>query len=220
MAATATLPTPGPNANASAPAADFLPNVGFMLNKLIPTAASKSSLPAFTTQSPRQSIKMAYLTNDVTERQKKSVMACLTLCGKCTDTRPTAWQSWVLTWSCLCFPELVKSYKDDSTAIDYEYVPFEPEFISRCVDAVMAQGKEETAGDQFVTFPNFLPNAGATPVNPELVTASSLESLYTYYAMIVFIMGKSLSVENIKALSFNRPDALMRKRQLHAYSYI
>jgi len=57
-------------------------------------------------------------------------------------------------------------------------------------------------------------------MNAEIVQASSIEALYGYYAMMVFIMGKSLSPQNIAAISTKRPDAIIRKRQLTASAYI
>lgn len=147
-------------------------------------------------------------------------MACMTLCGRCTDSRPNAWQSWVLTWSALCFPELIKQYQDTTAAVDYRYEQFPESFVESCVSAIGAQVDESTAGDRFVNFPPELPNAAVVPVTIQLAEAVNLEALYAYYAMIVFIMGKSLSPENLVAITTRRPDALIRKRALHAYAYI
>jgi len=200
---------------------DFLAPVGSTLQKLIPTSTlARNVIPTFATQAPRQAIPIYYLQSAVTDRQRKAVMTCMTLGGRCTEVRPTAWQSWVLTWSVLCFPELVKKFSDDTSAVDYTYVPFSEAFVNSCVEAIMAQGDEATAGDKFVTFPDGLPNTAVVAVNIELAEAGNTEALFAYYAMIIFIMGKSLSVENITSISTRRPDALMRKRQLHAYAYI
>jgi len=147
-------------------------------------------------------------------------MTILTLCGRCTDKRPVSWQTFVLTWSVLAFPELVKHFEDDSTSVDYAYVKFDEDFVAQCINAIMQQGSEDTAGDKFITFPGGLPNAGLLPVTPNLAEAGNLEALYAYYAMLVFVMGKSLAPENVVAISSKRPDALIRKRQLHDYAFI
>lgn len=200
---------------------DFLQPLGQTLRNLIPAAAGKMVIPQFTTMAPRQMIPVYFLDHmTTTERERKAVMLCLTLSGRCTDERPAAWQSWVLTWSAVCFPELVSQFRDASSAIDYVYTPFDKAFIQDCVSAVEAQMKAETAGDRFVTPPAGLPTFTVVPVTPELVMAMNMEAFYAYYAMIVFIMGKSLSPENVTALSTKRPDALIRKRSLGAYAYI
>lgn len=199
---------------------DFLAPVGSTLQQLIPTSASRATIPSFTTMAPRQSIPVFYLTTACTDRQRKAVMLCMTLCGRCADERPASWQSWVLTWSALCFPELIKQYQDNAASVDYRYEPLPDAFIQSCEAAVAAQLNEETAGDAFVTFPSELPNAAVVPVTIELVEAINIEALYAYYAMIVFIMGKSLTPENVSAITTRRPDALIRKRSLHQYAYI
>jgi len=200
--------------------ADFLSPVGSTLHALIPMKASTSAIPSFTTMAPRQSIPVFYLTTAATLREYKAVMLCMTLGGRCSDDRPTAWQSWVLTWSALCFPELVKKYQDNPAAVDYRYEPFGKEFVESCVKAVEAQMSEETAGDKFISFPADLPNAALVPVTIELAEAMNHEALYAYYSMVVFIMGKALSPDNIVAITTKRPDALIRKRSLHRFAYI
>lgn len=199
---------------------DFLPPVGQTIEKLMSTGQNKRAIPSFNTKAPRQDIPVYFLPESSTPRQQKAVMLALTLCGRCDDARPMAWQSWVLTWSTLCFPELVRQFIDDATAVDYSYHALSAEFVQSCVDAVTAQGHESTAGDRFVSMPSSLPNAALIPIDAELASAINIEALYAYYAMIVFIMGKSLSPENVVSISSKRPDALIRKRQLHDYAYI
>lgn len=199
---------------------DFLSPVGSVLQQLIPSGVQKSTVPSFTTLSPHQSIPVFYMSSGATERERKAVMLCLTLCGRCTDDRPTSWQSWVLTWSAMCFPELIQQFQSNTSAVDYRYEQFSPAFVEICVTAIGAQMDESTAGDQFISFPPELPNAALVPVNIELAEAMNMEALYAYYAMIVFIMGKSITPDNISAITTRRPDALIRKRSLHKYAYI
>nr|WKE35285.1 hypothetical protein [Plasmopara viticola lesion associated mononegaambi virus 8] len=199
---------------------DFLTPVGSVLHQLIPGGTQKSTVPSFTTLSPHQSIPVFYLASNVTDRQRKAVMLCMTLCGRCTDDRPTAWQSWVLTWSALCFPELIQQFQSNTSAVDYRYETFPISVVESCVQAIQAQMSEETAGEQFVSLPAELPNAALVPVTIELAEAMNIEALYAYYAMIVFIMGKSLTPDNISAITTRRPDALIRKRSLGQYAYI
>jgi hypothetical protein len=147
-------------------------------------------------------------------------MAVLTLCGKSTDDNPIHWQTFVVTWSCVVFPELVEKLTEANHAKDYTYHVFDDDFIESCVAACMSQGDDATAGDVFVTAPRGLPTISTIPVNADLVNGSSIEGLHVYYAMLVFIMGKSINADNLAAISTKRPAALMRKRQIATAEYI
>lgn len=199
---------------------DFLPAIGEVLTGLIPTRITTSTVPVFTTQSLGEKITVYHMPAGATPRQVKCVMMVLTICGRCTDDRPSSWQTFVLTWSLMVFPELAQLCIADTASVDYVYTPLSDAFVGDCVDAVMSQGDEATAGDKFVTFPEGLPNAALIPVTIDLVDSCTLEGLYAYYAMLVFIMGKALSPESITAISTRRPDALVRKRSLAASRYI
>jgi hypothetical protein len=199
---------------------DFMPSLGDVLTGLIPTNVQQDAAPAFLTRSLGEKITVYYMPISATPREKKCVMVGLTLCGRCVDPAPGRWQSYVLSWSLVVFPELVQQCQSDTTAVDYSYEVFPQDFITSCVDAVMAQGDEATVGDRFVTFPPGLPNATLVPVTAQLVEACKLEGLYAYYAMLIFIMGKSLSPESVTAISTKRPDALIRKRSLTTCKYI
>jgi len=195
------------------------PSVDDILNKLMPLEVRQQSAPKFTTKAMSIQVPIHYLA-DPTERQAKAVMAAMTLCGRSIEVSPIKWQTWVLTWSCLVFPELVSIIKDAAMNAEYNLVPFEIDFVDSCVDAILAQGSQETAGEKFLGIPATLPDATNIPFTGALAGSAAIEGLYAYYAMIVFIMGKSLSSETVSAIATKRPDALIRKRQMGRSEYI
>jgi len=194
--------------------ADFLPSLADTINSLTPIHSKDNAMSTLRSQAVSIPVTAYYLSSKASLREKRAVMMALTLCGRCHDDRASAWQSWVLTWSMLALPELVATLRDDQSTTDYVYESLSQEFVTSCVESIERQLVEETAGEVFITFPPALPNATVVPVDASLVEACSFEGLYCYYAMIVFILGKSLTPENVTALSTKRPSALIRKRGL------
>lgn len=197
---------------------DFLPDLKDTLTSLVPLNEGRDKAPRFNTLAIKNRIVIYHLTSAHTEKHVKAAMAALTLCGRCDDERPAAWQSLVLTWSVLCFPELVDTLKNDSTSVDYTFSVLSDDFLNSASEAMKAHAQESE--DTFVSFPSNLPDASTVPVTAELVAACQVEGLYAYYAMLVFVLGKSLSPESMVALTTKRPSALIRKRMLENCEYI
>lgn len=199
---------------------DFLPSVGSVVKELVTPELRSQSGPTVASKALTTKVVVYYLADDVTERERRMVMTMVTLCGRADDNRPQCWQTFVLTFALLCFPELVQTLKDEQKAVDYSYVPFSKEFVKQCEDAVIAQTKEESEGSHYVQFPPALPNASTIAPTPDLVSAATIEGLYGYYSMLVFVMGKSISAENMVALTTKRPSALIRRRMLQSSEYL
>jgi len=194
-------------------------NVQSVLDLLMPVAKTAGPSLRFTTSATVDQIPIYYLISP-TVRQQKAVMAVLTLCGRSMEETSSKWQTFVCTWSCIVFPELVSTMKSKLSTNEYRFEPFTADFVEECTQAIQRQGKKETVGDVFLTFPPGLPSANAFPVNVQLASTASLPASYMYYAMLVFIMGKSLTAESITAISTRRPEALMRKAKNRRAEYI
>lgn len=196
------------------------PVLNDVLERLMPTNPSSAAPPKFTTRALSLSIPIYYLV-DATDRERKAVMTAMTLSGRANEDAPIKWQSWVLTWSCLVFPELVAVIRDSGNQSDYRLEQMDRTFVTACVNAILEQSRAETAGDKYIAFPSGLPDPTLVPMTAEVAqTASSIEGLYAYYAMVVFILGKSLNQDVMSSISTKRPDALIRKRQLYTSEYI
>nr|QXN75390.1 MAG: RNA-dependent RNA polymerase [Grapevine-associated mononega-like virus 6] len=111
--------------------------------------------------------------------------------------------------------------RDSVNRNDYQFEALAPEFVASCVDSIRRQADATTVGDVFLAFPASLPAGTLTPMTPQVAqTAPSVEGLYAYYAMVVYILGKSLSPDTESAIAVKRPSALIRKRQLATSEYI
>lgn len=206
--------------NISTQKKDFLPDVGDVLEELIPLDTGRDAVPKFSTSAIKSNIVIYHLGKSHTETQYKLAMTALTLCGRCDDDRPQSWQSFVLTWSVLCFPELLEKFKADGNSVDYTYQEFSPDFLESASTAIRQHAAEDAPDETFIAFPPHLPDASAVPVTAELVHAAVIEGLYAYYSMLVFIMGKSIGSDNLTSMSTQRPLALIRKRMLQRCEYI
>jgi len=190
-------------------------------NKLIPIDGAKSSAPRFVTKALTTKTDIYVMPHGSSRQDIGIMMAAMTLCGRGSDPSPTKWTTYVLTWSCLVFPELIEEIRGSANGSDYNIVFFPDIFIESVRQAVSDQKKAETAGDKFLTFPSGLPEATLVPLNGTVLAACmNLEGMYAYYAMLVFILGKNISAETIVAIGSKRPDALIRKRGLTNSAYI
>lgn len=197
-----------------------LPALADILNQAAPIDDTNSQLPNLSFTSVRQNIVIYYAPAHITQGQIRAVWTALTLCGKADDDRPQAWQTWVFSMAALAFPEMVTMIRGDSAAIDYVLTPLPETFIASAVDAIRYHALDNGELDTFVTFPDCLPDASTQPHTKELAAASEIEGLYAYFAMIVFLLGKSVGPENTGSITDKRPNAIIRKRNLESCAHI
>lgn len=161
-----------------------------------------------------------YLKGSYGEHHRRAVLAALTLCGKVSIAKPTAWQTYVLTWTVCLFPELTAAISNSVAPGDYDIRELPDSFVEQCFRAAMEQKDEATRGPKVLSFPVGLPSNEVMELTPQVIAASTGEGLVAYYSMMFFIMGKSLAPEKIASLSNNRPEALIRSRNLTGSAYI
>jgi hypothetical protein len=193
--------------------------IGDILDLFLPVGRGPGPVVKFTTSATMMQTPIYYLSG-ATPSEQMAVMTALTLCGKSIDTSPTKWQTLVSTWSCIVFPELVALLRSSLNTNEYRLEPLDTAFVKSCYDAIKDQSNPATVGDKFLSFPPGLPAASAFPINVALASTVSLESSYQYYAMLVYIMGKSLNPESRTAIATRRPEALMRKGKSRRAEYI
>jgi len=197
------------------------PGLSDVLASLTPAGPSTQDTATVNISSVfRKKIKIFYMPASATDGQKRAVMTAMTLCTRCTDPEPARWQSYVVTLSVLYFPDLLPIIRDDGNIVDYVFEPFPNDFIAECLDAIRAQGTADTAGDKFITFPRELPNAVMVPLNADLVAACSPEGLMAFYAMVIFVFGKSADASNVAAITGKRPDAIVKRNYLQKSLYL
>jgi len=204
----------------SAPNADTYQDVSLVTSLLTAKNPAEEAGNVIATQSMGISVTIYRWPDNTTDRQKKAVLTCLTLCGRCIDDRQTAWQTLVLSWSVLCFPELggiIAALR----ARDYVLLDLPKDFIDACLAAIVSFMGDTTPTDSItVQFPHPLPQAGLLPVSSELAECAFMEGLYAYYSLIVFLMGKNITDQNRIAITDKRPNALIRRIKTEKARYI
>jgi hypothetical protein len=157
---------------------------------------------------------------DVGNKQRRLVMSMMTLGARSTDPEPTKWQSWVLSYTLLFYPDLLPKFRADPSSIDYVFQEYPGDFLQSCRDVIAAQSSVETAGDQIILLPDGMPNTSLIPWTLKLAESSSLENLYAHFAMVVLIFGKSKSRDNLVAFTTKRPKALIARHKLQNADYL
>lgn len=198
----------------------MFPSVANVVNSLDQHTARVGEL-TFSTTAMTKKIPIYKRPEHATDKQIKCFLVHMTLCGRSTDDRPHAWQTWVLTWSLVLFPDLLTTLTNERSLIDHDVHDIPDDILVACEENVTRFHGSAPHEDQFMTLPSAFPIISTVPLNVDVcIACKDIEGIYAYYAMIVFVMGKSLSPENVSALASKRPDALMRKRKLFASEYI
>lgn len=160
---------------------------------------------------------MGPLADDSTRRL---LMMALTLCARCLDPRNSAWQTFFASYSILALPQLYELFRKAPLGQDYVLELYPTTFIDDIKSAVRAHATVETSGDQFITFPDALPNATLIPFSDDLVAASTPDGLLAHFAMYIFLLGKSNATDSMVAITVNRPRALIRRNNLKTSEYL
>lgn len=198
---------------------DFLPAVSDVVSNLV-TSSDQSAIPRVNTLAIRSSVRVYHLPGDATNADRRVMLTILTLCGRSDDDRPTAWQTFVISYALICFPELVEMMKADSSLVDYDLAVIDRATVDASRQAIVAQADETQRGKVFADLPPEFPSVSLIAPTAALVQASEIEGLYAYYAMMVFTIGKPITPENMPALTKNRPSALIRRRNLQKCEFI
>lgn len=155
----------------------------------------------------------ASLDND----QKLTVMMALTLPGRSTSDSPTQWQSFVLTWSVLA----LDAYRLELSKPEhrgYILAPLPDTFIQ---DVLVARTALETdaAGEHQLHFPPALPDS-AHPYTARVDNCGTLVGMYSYYAIILILMGKNIDPSNRDPITIKRPGNLIDMFKAPDVAYI
>lgn len=149
--------------------------------------------------------------------QKQTVMMALTLPGRSLDDTPTKWQSWVLTWVCLSL-ESFRLELTKSTHSGYVLTDLPDEFIAAALQASDALQADPAASTPLV-IPNALPDS-AHPYTVLLDNCGTLVGMYSYLALILILMGKSVDPSNRDPITTRRPQNLIDMFKAPDVAYI
>jgi hypothetical protein len=146
-----------------------------------------------------------------------AVIAFFTSYGRSESISPSAWATWAFSYLTLLFPEFRALAKKENER-EYEFVPLSGKYIQAIVDlAAAAEDYDpehpqdyETAVTQIPTLdklPELERNSASFP--PELAACTTVQSLYGFGALILFLAGKKIQGKNVTTITERRPKNLV-----------
>lgn len=175
---------------------------------------TKKETPAFRTMALGEKIPVYFFPESTSEEDRMFVFIVMVMVGRTSDTDNTKWQTYFLSFCCCIFPEIVGMMKRSGSVKSYVFEPLSTEFITKCKDFIIAGVSKEDDKPHTIDLISTMPDISDVAFNPHLPSACSIEGIYTYWSMMVFIAGKPISSDNADAISTKRPKALMEKRGL------
>jgi len=146
------------------------------------------------------------LPSTATTDERLFAMIALTLCGRSTNGEVSNWQSFVLSYTGLAFPEVITEITTSSRG-EIEFLEFPPTFVTaiRSIDAAL---EADPTARVVIPFP------GVFPIGPAEITAAesncaSILGCYGYYALIVHLMGKRINTDTRENMTIRRPGNLI-----------
>jgi len=164
-----------------------------------------------------RSIPIYYWPDDVTDVFRRSVLMALTLSGRSQSVDMAEWETFVLTWSALAFPELLPALQTANNG-EYQFKPLPQEFL----DDVAHADQEITttaSATPAIRLPDDLPQ-NSDPYTVGLYNCGTVHGIYGYYALIVYLMGKRVTPATRENITVRRPKNIVDKFSLTAETYI
>lgn len=157
------------------------------------------------------------LASNASNEQRSMAMASLTLRGRSLNGDPPLWQTLVLTFTGLAFPEIVPSLQASSQG-EITFLPFPADFVA-AIDAV--DGRLETDPDAKITipFPAEFP-IGPSEMTTPVANCANMLGCYGYYALMVHLMGKKITDDTREVMTVRRPQNIIDGFQATNEAYI
>jgi len=160
---------------------------------------------------------------NVSDDNKLKTLSVLMACGRSESESPSAWATFAFSYNCLCFPEFVGKIQAVNSR-EYKFVPLPPLFISQATDLMeTAEDYEDETPEAYLTaltrivFPAHLPavTLGIDTLNPDYAACQTVEVIYGYCSLILFLAGKKITEKNSVAITEKRPQNLIDAFSIH-----
>lgn len=165
----------------------------------------------------QRQIIIYYFGPAVTDEQKRNIMTAMMVYGKSASDRVKAWQSWVLTWACVCFPQMVGKFRS-MRSTEYILEAFPESYISAC-DQMMATLQADSDATPEVPILAGFPLTNH-PMNANFYNSGTVEGLYGYFALLVHLMGKTIGPTTRDAITTRRPSNIIDTFRCSHSSYV
>lgn len=200
------------------------PAASISLGQIVATLADTNhSKPTGTPSNLKAAVvktRIYALPDDASPQLRSTVLTVLTTHGQSKSTDVRKWKSWILSFYCICYPELVELCVRRNPR-EYEVSNLTQDVLDEWVnvfDAVDAS-EEDYYDLPFHPHPSF-PDLDDPLLSTYRVACNSLDGLYCYASLLLFLAGKAVTPINRNTITTKRPRALMDEFQTHDSEYI
>lgn len=153
----------------------------------------------------------------ISDKDRGMMLAALTMCAKSTTERVKPWQTWIATYLSVAFEGFTGKIAGEG-ADEYITQELPTTFVKSISDAI-ANPNDLVTSPKLITFPKELPQ-GSTLFTAELYNSGTIEGVYGYLSLIVFLMGKRITERNREAIEKKRPENIISAWKIGNASYI
>ena len=135
----------------------------------------------------RRQIIIYTLPDNTKPAMVKAIAAVLMLHGRSTSLEIDQWQTWTLTFLCVCFPHFRDRFTTAKMA-EYKLTSIPDSFLKGVIDMARTVASDPDASVK-------APTLAELPTTLQLMTkdfyeCGTLDGVYCYFAMVVHLMGK------------------------------
>lgn len=162
-------------------------------------------------------IPVFYLPSEVEANTRLSALAAMTLPGRATGGETKEWQSWVLSYVLVSFPELAQILRDQCGA-EYTVSTFPDSFLESLTAADKALEADSDATPS-ISFPSSFPSTSAK-YTAEVYNSNSIPGVYGYCGLLLHLMGKRITPSTRDNMTSRRPGNIIDKFHVGDEAYI
>lgn len=147
---------------------------------------------------------------------KLSVLAFFAAYGRSESVSPSSWATWAFTYLTLSFPEFQARVKVENDR-EYSFKPLPVPFVQALVDlSSAAEDFDEENPGAYTDMVSRVPVVSGLPdVNrtvdvfpPDLAATATVQSVYGFCALLLFLAGKKITEKNSTTITERRPGNL------------
>lgn len=162
----------------------------------------------------------------VSDQNRLAFLAFFTSHGRSVDESPSSWATWVISYIVLCFPEMQDSI-NRSNGREYAFEALPKKYIESiltlneaALDFSDSQPEEYGRHYHDIMFPPGLPTLPRDPLSypPELAACSTVQSIYGFCSLLIFLAGKQINEKNSITITEKRPMNLINAFKIDEYA--
>lgn len=137
--------------------------------------------------------------------------------GTSASTKIIEWQSWTLSFLCLCFPAFAEVFREKNLS-EFTVIPYPDEFllaVMRVCDNIVANPELQYVVPTIVGLPTPSTLFGSATYN-----CADIDGLYGYFALVVHLMGKQITESTREVIETRRPKNIMDTFMCNEMGYV